>query len=91
MTTNVAYILSQRNNTYGSFKDNSDVTNGLYELVEPWVAKEKPYIKEALHMVLHKISRIACGDKSYKDNWVDIIGYSQCVLDILEQEETTNE
>jgi hypothetical protein len=88
----IHYVLSEREKTYGSFKDNADVTNGLYELVERWVSEEDPYIKEALHMILHKISRIACGNPKYKDSWVDIIGYSQCVLDILQQqhEETTN-
>ena len=89
MTTQINDVLFLRSSTYGSFKDNADVTNGLYEVVKPWVAEEEPYIKEALHMILHKISRIACGKTKYKDNWVDIIGYSQCVLDILEQEEKT--
>jgi hypothetical protein len=91
MTTNITYVLSQRNSTYGSFLDNASVTNDLYSCIELRVLEEEPYIKEALHMILHKISRIACGDKSYKDNWVDIIGYSQCVLDILEHEVQQNE
>jgi hypothetical protein len=90
MKTNINDVLNERNSTYGKFIDNANITNALYEIVEPWVQNEDPYIKEGIHMVLHKISRITCGDTKYKDNWVDIIGYSQCVLDILEQEEILN-
>jgi hypothetical protein len=90
MNSDITDVLEQRHGRYGSFIDNANVTNSLYEIVEPWVQKDDPYIKEALHMILHKISRIACGDKSYKDNWVDIIGYSQCVLDIIENEGVLN-
>jgi hypothetical protein len=88
-------VLSERNSNYGSFLDNANVTNDLYSCIDLWVIDEEPYIKEALHMICHKVSRIACGNTKYKDNWVDIIGYSQCVLNILEQikllEETNND
>jgi hypothetical protein len=88
--TDITEVLEQRHERYGKFIDNANVTNALYEIVEPWVQRDDPYIKEGIHMVLHKISRIACGDTKYKDNWIDIIGYSQCVLDILEQEDAND-
>ena len=34
-------------------------------------------------MIQHKIGRILNGDPNYDDNWRDICGYSQLVLDEL--------
>lgn len=90
MSNEIADVLEQRHGRYGKFIDNANVTNALYEIVEPWIHNDDPYIKEGIHMILHKLSRIACGDKTYTDNWVDIIGYSQCVLDIIKHDEVLN-
>lgn len=34
------------------------------------------------------MARIANGDPNYEDNWVDIIGYSQLVLNEIRNNET---
>ena len=38
-------------------------------------------------MICHKLSRIANGDPFYADSWHDIAGYSQLVVNILEEAE----
>ena len=38
-------------------------------------------------MVQHKIARILNGDPNYIDNWIDLVGYSQLVVNRLEKEE----
>lgn len=38
-------------------------------------------------MIAHKLARIMNGDPNYIDNWTDIAGYAQLVVDILEQRE----
>jgi hypothetical protein len=43
--------------------------------------------KEALEMVAHKLGRIVNGDPNYLDSWVDIIGYTQLVLDRLKKDQ----
>ena len=40
--------------------------------------------QEALDMVMHKVSRIVCGDNLYIDSWRDIAGYAQVIVDALE-------
>jgi hypothetical protein len=35
---------------------------------------------EAIHMIIHKLSRMVNGDPDYEDNIVDIIGYAQLLL-----------
>jgi hypothetical protein len=40
--------------------------------------------REALDMILHKISRICTGDPTFKDHWVDIVGYATLVIKDIE-------
>ena len=79
-------VLNERKNNYGSFNNNSILTNYLYGCIEKRIEHEAPFVKEALHMIYHKVARVVNGDVSYKDNWVDIAGYSQCVIDILKEQ-----
>lgn len=43
----------------------------------------EPYQKEALKIIVHKISRILNGDANYADSWHDIAGYAQLVENLL--------
>lgn len=36
--------------------------------------------REAIHMILHKVSRIVSGDPELEDHYLDIIGYTQLAL-----------
>ena len=37
-------------------------------------------------MMQHKIGRILNGDPAYLDSWVDIVGYTQLVVNELESQ-----
>ena len=82
-------VLDERKNNYGSFNDNSILTDYLYGSIEIRIDFEPPFIKEALHMICHKVARVVNGWIGYKDNWIDIAGYSQCVIDILKKQPDT--
>jgi hypothetical protein len=39
--------------------------------------------KEGLEMVVHKIARALNGDENYDDNYKDIMGYTQLIINEL--------
>ena len=78
---NITDILKERNGRYGTFKSNAQLSQTLKELIKydnanEWLSLEFEH-REAIEMILHKISRIVCGDANYKDSWVDIQGYAK--------------
>jgi len=78
--TNVSATLAQRGNRYGTIENNATLTQTLMD--EVLVAAMRsgqvltPVHKECLHMILHKVSRMVCGDQFYEDNPHDIAGYA---------------
>ena len=93
MTIQIADVLSvtkQREAEYGSFRDNGNLSSFLWDYFEHDIRYEKGYIKEAVHVICSKISRIINGSLDHDDNWIDIGGYSNCVLDILHKEVSQN-
>lgn len=44
----------------------------------------------AIYMIASKLARIASGNPSLKDNWVDIAGYAQLVIKNLEESGSDN-
>lgn len=78
-------ILAERGNRYGRFCDHARVTQAIKRAMQDspnWQSLSDTH-KETLDMVAHKIGRMLCGDPNYDDNVVDIIGYSQLLLDEL--------
>lgn len=72
---NVDSVLKDRGERYGSFSQNARATHIAYEL---FIHDDMPYeIKEATHMILHKLARSRYGDCMYEDNFVDIAGYAK--------------
>lgn len=85
-------VLNQRQVTYGSFTKNAEVSQMLkYFMTQGTNYKQMPVAhREALEMIVHKIARIVNGDPNYIDNWIDICGYSQLVIEeIMSYEEPT--
>lgn len=79
-------LLAARGARYGAFIDNASISQALkaqMRLAPKWEALD-PDMKEALEMVVHKISRILAGDPHYDDSWVDIAGYATRVADRLQ-------
>ena len=85
---NTEELLKERGNRYGEFDINAAISQSLKNVMKstPSWGDLRPYQKEALEMIQHKISRILNGDVTYVDNWADIIGYSQLALDKLQRE-----
>lgn len=82
-------VLNQRQATYGSFTKNAEVSQMLkYFMTQGTNYKQMPVAhREALEMIVHKIARIVNGDPNYIDNWIDICGYSQLVIDEIKSYE----
>jgi len=85
--TDVDKVLEERGKRYGSFEEHARITQQFMEVAEtsPSYSKLSYVHKEALHMNLHKVARMLCGDPWYDDNVVDIIGYNKLLLDYIKK------
>jgi hypothetical protein len=83
-------VLAERGSRYGAFSGHAQITQDLKAIMRAtpnWFHLSDSQ-KEALEMVAHKIGRVLNGDPGYLDSWVDIIGYTQLVVDQLEGKDT---
>ena len=79
-------ILAERQKTHGSFTTHAAIAQAIkavYHAAPGW-AKLDDDMKESLEMIAHKQARLLNGNPDYADNWVDICGYSQLVVNRLE-------
>ena len=85
MNETIQEVLAQRGSRYGSFDSHAAITQSLKSVMvcTPNWKHLSASQKESLEMVAHKIGRILNGDPNYKDSWVDIVGYTQLVVDQL--------
>lgn len=93
MPDTVAEILKERSGTHGDFKDHAAIV--IYMMEALWKSSNwqslTPEMKEGLHMIIHKIGRIASGSPSHKDHWDDIAGYATLVSKSLSEEPETQQ
>lgn len=79
--------LQERGKRYGKFTDHARVAVGLKTVIAEELARRDTVLAadqvEALHMICHKLGRIAAGDPNYADSWHDIAGYAKLVEDRL--------
>lgn len=78
-------ILEEREKTHGDFEMKAifiqeimENISGLYD----WKNMSADQ-KEAIHMILVKLSRIIYGDANHIDHWDDIAGYAELVAERL--------
>lgn len=85
-------VITQRRGRYGPLIESGEVAMNLEDYLRSLPGWERLAYdqREALAMVMHKISRIMCGDPNYDDSWVDIAGYSQNVVNRLREEQKAN-
>lgn len=90
-TTNIDNTLAERGARYGDFSDHARVCQNLKKVMKDTNSWNRcsDTQKQALETIADKIARMLNGDPNYNDNWVDIIGYSQLVLDRLPTEANT--
>lgn len=79
----VRAVLAERGAAYGDFTDQAALSRVLkYHVMEhDGYGRLSMVQREALDMILHKISRIVNGDPNILDHWVDISGYSMLAAD----------
>lgn len=79
----LADTLKARNGTYGTFKDNAQVAQGLKDVMRghPGWANLPATMKEGLDLLTLKMSRIVTGDWRHADNPHDIAGYAKLMED----------
>jgi hypothetical protein len=81
-------VLAERGERYGDFKDHAKLCQDLKTVMrtgKSWNDCSDTH-KQALEVIADKIARMLNGDPNYEDNVVDIIGYSQLVLDQLRKD-----
>ena len=88
--TEIKNILAQRGAVYGDFESGAQIMQALKSIIHSRSAGYKPYQKEALEMICHKIGRILNGNPDYVDSWADIAGYAQLVVDALKNRNSAN-
>lgn len=77
-------VLRERGNDYGDFECMARVSQ---ELKKTMASGETPFVpaqQEAIDMICHKLSRLACGNANKKDTWLDIAGYATLISNTLE-------
>ena len=89
----VEETLVQRGNRYGEYykvaEVSQDIKATLYQgmLSSGKTENDIPdYMWESIDMIANKLSRVVNGDPLYDDNWRDIAGYAQLVVDELNKD-----
>lgn len=80
-----AAILRERGNVHGNWEDNARISRAFHEITqhEANARRERLQVslsdsqREAIDMILHKVSRIIAGDPTHADHWDDIGGYAR--------------
>lgn len=82
---NTTEILNQRQSQYGDYADVATITQTIVNSLQTGASYSQlsDAQKTSLFMIANKMARAVNGDVTYKDNYEDICGYSQLVLDEL--------
>lgn len=77
-------ILKERETTHGDFMAKAQFIDKVQDIISKnaWNELEADQ-KEAIHMILVKLSRILYGDANHIDHWDDIAGYAELVANRL--------
>lgn len=75
-------ILVEREKTHGSFDDYSTLAMEIIDKIskhryDKGIPTGKPQHREAVSMIVRKLSRIVNGKENHKDHWDDIAGYAK--------------
>lgn len=81
-------ILKERNKTHGDFDKQSELVQALEHAIR--LSKNWDILpahqKEALEMIMRKVSRILVGEPAHIDSWADIVGFAQLVINQLKKD-----
>ncbi|QHJ84123.1 MAG: hypothetical protein [Bacteriophage sp.] len=81
----VEKILEERESQYGSYSDVARITQGIKDHLLTGKSYENLSNEQklSLDMIANKMARAVNGDVNLIDNYADICGYSQLVVDSL--------
>lgn len=85
--SDIQATLQERGARYGAFTEHARITQNLKRAMGDspnWQTLSDDQ-KEALEMIQHKVARILNGSPDWVDNWVDLCGYSQLVVNRLSE------
>ena len=90
MSVDINKLLEQRRKTHGRYELGTAISYGIKDAIrrlsnEMVLDEYKIMTMETLDMLAHKIARIISGSVN-KDDWVDIAGYSQLMINYIERE-----
>jgi len=72
---------------YGEFEDIARISQKIKDMYCMYNHDETdPVINEGIDMIIHKLARIINGGSRYIDNYRDIQGYCQLIINHLENE-----
>ncbi len=84
----ISAVLAERGKNYGTF-----MNNAAYAQILKHTIRQMPQFnnlafdqKEALDNICQKMARMLNGNPAYLDNWIDIVGYGQLVVDRMQRE-----
>jgi hypothetical protein len=83
MSDEVRTTLEQRGAVYGTFMDNATISEQLIEIIRnaPGYVNFQPDQRVAAWVICQKLARALSGNAQYDDNWRDMAGYAQLVVD----------
>ena len=95
-TDSVREVLEERGKVHGRIQDNARLTCILYDTVgSAWDSVKSVPLSSTerlcLHMICHKLARFTTGDHENSDHLVDLMGYSQLLIDHIENEKWKGE
>jgi hypothetical protein len=81
-------LIEARHSTHGDYSCVAELDQALKDVLRNHVGWDRltPGQALAIEMIVHKIARIMCGKPDFRDHWLDVCGYVQCVLDRLPEE-----
>lgn len=88
--TSINEILAERGKNYGKFPEHAKISQALKTVLHsaPKWNELNATKKEALEMVMHKVARVLNGDSDYLDNYNDMIGYTQLMINEIEDKKS---
>lgn len=81
--TDIRDTLVERGGRYGRFSDNATISNAVLNILRAtagW-SRFQPDQIVATEIIVQKLARALSGDPNYDDNWRDIAGYAQLIVD----------
>jgi len=79
----IAETLVERGARYGTFMENAKISEAVLDVIrsQPGWQNFQPDQKVAVEIIVQKLARALTGNAQYDDNWRDIAGYAQLIVD----------